>query len=149
MHFTVYWSTLMCKVCSRKWELDIETSLSSKKSVWSIPSSNWKCHVFECALSNYFRTTYYCLNFFFFFWSTSHDIWDLSPLTRDWTLALCTGVIESWPLDCQGSLCLTLVEPERWILSWDLKDEEEWSRWQKKGHKGRSFQGNIATSSKV
>ena len=40
--------------------------------------------------------------FFFFFFAKPLGLWDLSSLTRDWTLAPGSESAESWPLDRQG-----------------------------------------------
>ena len=42
-------------------------------------------------------------NFFFFFLSKLHGMWDLSSLTRDLTYIPSIGIAESWPLDHLGS----------------------------------------------
>lgn len=53
MHFTIYWNAFKCKVCLRKWGLDIETLLSSRniKKVRGFHLSNWNGHIPENALS--------------------------------------------------------------------------------------------------
>ena len=47
----------------------------------------------------------FSLVFFLFFYLLAMQcgMWGLSPLTRDWTRALCIGSMESEPLDSQGS----------------------------------------------
>ena len=54
--------------------------------------------LFESLLLKWER--YFLLFFLFFFWAVLHNLWDLSSLIRDWTLA---STVKAWNLNHQAT----------------------------------------------
>ena len=55
------------------------------------------------ALDQYTKVPYFGVTCLFFFSGYVGDMWDLNSLTRDQSHSHCSGSMESYPLDPQGS----------------------------------------------
>ena len=68
--------------------------------VWLLTSGYFWSHWFTANLGDWAGQYF----FFFFFLAMAHGLWNLSSLTRDWTLSMESESPESWSLGHQGIL---------------------------------------------